>query len=287
MMQTAEKQPVSTNFELSQTDFQKLSKIVESTSGILLPESKKGLVKSRLQKRLRELKLNNYGEYINLVSSSSGAEEMSELISAISTNVTSFNREAHHFKHFEANVVPQIVSNIQAGQSARVWSAGCSNGSEPFTIACSVMNKFPGVSKDRFQILATDIDKYSLETARSGLYNHDMVSKMPPEALERYFSKEGESYRVNPDLQRLVAFKYLNLMTPWPIKKKYDAIFCRNVMIYFSEDVQADLLWRFSQHLNPGAFIYIGHSERIVGPAANHFTPVGATTYRYEAGGIG
>lgn len=285
MSATAQKQLPATNLDLSESDFQQISDIIDQACGIVLSEGKKGLVKSRLQKRIRELGLQTYADYIALVRSEHGADEMSELVSAISTNVTSFNREEHHFSHFEAAVIPKLVKMISNGETIRIWSAGCSNGSEPFTVACRLAEAISTVNRKNCKILATDIDKYSLATGNSGLYSADMVTKMPSETIGRWFTEQDGNFQISRKLQELVSFKYLNLIQPWPITKQYDAIFCRNVMIYFSEAIQESLFQKFSKHLKPGAFLYIGHSERVVGPAAHHFKPVGATTYRFEPGG--
>lgn len=271
--------------ELSLPDFNTIAGIVRKNAGIDLNEAKLGLVKSRLQKRLRTLDLMTFRDYINLVNSSNGAAELDELICAISTNVTSFNREPHHFVHFRETVLPGLIKKMKARESVRIWSAGCSNGSEAFTIACAVLEAYPDALKCDFKILASDIDKYSLETGRNGIYSQDMVAKMPSSSMDKWFQKVDRGFEIDPKLRSMVAFKTLNLMAPWPIRKKYDAIFCRNVLIYFTQEDQASLFSKFTQHLLEDAFMYIGHSERVVGKATANLTSVGATTYQYRSKG--
>lgn len=271
--------------DLNLSDFNAISGIVRKNAGIDLNEAKLGLVKSRLQKRLRILGFSSFRDYLNLVNSSSGGAELEELICAISTNVTSFNREPHHFVHFRETVLPIIIKKLKARQSVRIWSAGCSNGSEAFTVACAVLDAYPEALNCDFKILASDIDKYSLETGRNGIYSADMVAKMPDTAKDKWFTKTGRDFAIDPKLRSMVSFKTLNLMAPWPLRKKYDAIFCRNVLIYFTQEDQARLFSKFTQHLLEDAFMYIGHSERVIGEATKELISVGATTYKYNSKG--
>ncbi|WP_035267006.1 protein-glutamate O-methyltransferase CheR [Ahrensia sp. 13_GOM-1096m] len=265
--------------ELSLADFATIAKIVQDLSGIQLSERKLGLVKSRLQKRLRVQRLSDFGSYIRLVQSPDGRDELEELICAISTNVTGFNREPHHFTHFRENLVEKLAKKLTNGESVRIWSAGCSNGSEAHTIACAMLDAFPKVANYDFRILATDIDKYSLNVGRSGLYSADMVSKMPSNTLSKWFKVVDGSYQLAQAPRDLVSFKHLNLMNSWPLKRKYDAIFCRNVLIYFSHEDQEKLFNKFADHLLPEGQFFIGHSERVIGSATDKFKSIGSTTY--------
>lgn len=276
----------SYNNDLTDADFNEIAKLVTGMVGIQITESKRGLVKSRLQKRLRVLGLNTFKDYVDLIKSPAGNDELEELISAISTNVTAFNREPHHFEHFRNEVLPGLIKKLQSNQSVRLWSAGCSNGSEPYTLACSILDALPSANKYDIQILATDIDKYSLETGRSGIYTEDMVAKMPSDKAKGWFSKTENGYEVHPDARSLVSFKTLNLINDWPLRKQYDAIFCRNVMIYFSTEDQGKIISKFTNHLLPEAYLYIGHSERVVGPAEDKLISVGATTYQFMPNGV-
>ena len=266
--------------ELSEQHFETIARLVREVSGIQLREGKLGLVRSRLSKRLRENGIDNYSKYIDLVRSRAGEEEMEELICAMSTNVTGFNREPHHFEHFKLQVLPSIIKKLLSGAAVRIWSAGCSNGSEPHTAACAVLDVLPDASKHDFRILATDIDKYSLETGRSGHYSNDMVSKLAPETRKKWFVKTKTGFQLHDDPRSLVTFKTLNLLKPWPLKRAYDVIFCRNVLIYFSHEDQSKLFVKFADHLSAGAHFYIGHSERVAGPALGKLNSIGATTYQ-------
>lgn len=284
-MNTAVQRASDGGVDLNLSDFNAISGIVRKNAGIDLNEAKLGLVKSRLQKRLRINGFGNFRDYLNLVNSPAGSAELEELICAISTNVTSFNREPHHFVHFRETVLPHLIKKLKARQSVRIWSAGCSNGSEAFTVACAVLEAYPEALNCDFKILASDIDKYSLETGRNGIYSADMVAKMPDTAKDKWFIKNGRDFEIDPKLRSMVSFKTLNLMAPWPIRKKYDAIFCRNVLIYFTQEDQARLFSRFTQHLLEDAFMYIGHSERVIGEATKSLISVGATTYKYSSKG--
>ena len=205
-----------------------------------------------------------------------------EMISAITTNVTDFAREPHHFTHFKNQVLPDLMDKARNGGSVRLWSAGCSNGSEPFTLACAVLDAFPDVGNYDFRILATDIDKYSINTAKSGEYKREMVEKLPKETVGRWFSRSGDLFKIDDRVRDLVHFKILNLVDQWPLQKKYDVIFCRNVLIYFTQEDQGKIIERFSQYMNPYSYLYIGHSERIIGKTATMFKSTGVTAYRYE-----
>ena len=272
-------------FSLSEDQFSDIAKVVKDECGIHLPKAKLGLTVTRLQKRITALGLNSFAEYISLVNSKDGKPEIEEMISKITTNVTSFNRESHHFDHFRQNVLPDLMRSASDGESVRLWSAGCSDGREPYTLACLIIEAFPEVHKYDFKILATDIDKYSLAKARSGKYTSDMVASLPPGYAERWFEKSGSDFKVNHQLRSLVQFNLLNLMSPWPMKKEFDAIFCRNVLIYFSTEDQGYILDKFSQHLKKGCHLYLGHSERVVGAATAVYRQVGVTIHLHEPKG--
>ena len=268
--------------ELSTKDFEVVASLVHEASGIQLNDRKRGLVKSRLQNRLRTLQLSAFAEYVAYVQSSEGHDELEELICAISTNVTSFDREPHHFEHFRGQVLPGLIEKLKRGQSVRLWSAGCSNGSEAYTLAFSVIEAFPDVSRADFLILATDIDKYSLAAGQQGIYSEDLVSKLSSKTIQNGFEAVEGGYQVSERVRSLVRFKYLNLMEPWPLRRNYEVIFCRNVLIYFSQERQTTLFSQFADRLVPGGHFYIGHSERVIGPANSRFSSIGLTTYQLE-----
>jgi len=265
-------------------DFSELYTLIRNECGIDLDESKNSLISARLQTRYRALKLNSYRSYLRYLHSTSDKTEMEELISCVTTNVTSFGRESHHFEFFESQVMPDLMSRAKRGECIRLWSAGCSNGSEPYTIACSVLETFPEVAKYDFKILATDIDKYCLQTGKTGEYPREQVEKLPSRIVDSWFIPTGNSLRVDPQLQKLVQFNSLNLLKPWPMNRKLDAVFCRNVIIYFSADGQADIFSNLAEHMKPGAHLFIGHSEKISGRSGPRFTNVDRTTYQFDVG---
>ena len=274
-------------YVLTDKQFAAIATLVRDEAGINLTEAKRDLVYSRLVKRLRRLRMADFGAYLDFVSAGTGAEERRELISAITTNVTNFYREPHHFEHLERTVMPGVVEKLTRGEPVRMWSAGCSDGREPYTIACTVLQTLPDVSRHNFRILASDIDHNSLEKAKQGRYSAEMVSKMPPSVRDRFFKRAGDVAEAGPQLRELIAFRFLNLLDEWPFKQKFDVIFCRNVLIYFEQDLQARIFSRFASVLKPEGHLYIGHSERVSGPASNIFRQIGVTTYKHlPAGGL-
>ncbi|TCD16237.1 CheR family methyltransferase [Oricola cellulosilytica] len=286
LQQAPKRNDLGREYTLSDKDFASIAKFVKTEAGINLTEAKRDLVYSRLVKRLRALQLEGFGTYIDLVASPEGASERSELISAITTNVTNFYREPHHFDHLRSVAVPDMVKRMAAGEPGRIWSAGCSDGREPYTIACTVLEAMPDAAKRNFKILASDIDHKSLASAKAGRYNAEMASKMPKNVHDKFFVRSANGVEAGREISELIAFRYLNLLTEWPFKQKFDIIFCRNVLIYFEPDLQAQLIARFCSVLKPDGYLYIGHSERASGPALQHLEQVGVTTYHHiPAGG--
>lgn len=281
---TKQDRPASGEFPLTSQAFGSIADIVRKECGIDLGDNKMGLVKSRLQKRLRQLGMRDFSQYVEFLRSDRTGDELGELVSAISTNVTKFNREAHHFEHFRQVVVPPLIERLRRSEKVLLWSAGCSNGSEPYTLACIMLDMFPDVVTAPFRILATDIDKQSLRAGVSGLYQPDMISSLSEKFVSKHFNESEGKYQISDSAKKLVTFRPLNLMSDWPMRKLYDALFCRNVLIYFSPEDQERLYQRFLGRLKPGAFLYIGHSERVTGPALDHLRSVGATTYQKTAG---
>ena len=269
-------------FSLSDKHFAAISTLVRDEVGINLTEAKRDLVYSRLVKRLRALRLDGFSAYIDLIGSDSGTGERQELISAITTNVTNFYREPHHFEHLRTQAIPDIKDRLAAGETGRIWSAGCSDGREPYTIACTILQEIPDALRRDLKILASDIDHRSLEVAKAGRYNAEIVSKMPRDVLDRFFKRNQNGAEAGPDVRALIAFRFLNLLGDWPFKQNFDVIFCRNVLIYFEPDLQAQIIARFCSVLKPGGYLYIGHSERVSGIASSSLKQVGITTYRHE-----
>ncbi|MBL4890908.1 MAG: protein-glutamate O-methyltransferase [Rhizobiaceae bacterium] len=286
-MSAAEKQEFSDRaYILTDADFSAISALVLEKSGIHLGDAKKDLVYSRLTKRIRTQKLSGFGEYLDFVKSGKGAAEREELISAITTNVTNFNREGHHFEHFSDHVAPSIIERARRGKPIRMWSAACSDGREPFTLAMSLLNKMPEAGNFDIKILATDIDRKSIQIANTGQYTADMVNRLDRATVDKWFEPAGDMMQVKQVVRNMVQFNVLNFLDDWPMKRKFDVIFCRNALIYFKADMQEKIFDGFTRFLNDDAYMYIGHSERIVGRAVDKFKSVGPTSFQYKPKGI-
>lgn len=259
---------------LSDSDFQQIVQIASKEAGLAIPEGKKSLVQSRVVRRMRALGISDCGTY--LAKLKGNATETKNLISALTTNVSHFFREAHHFDFVRDTILRKPTSKL------RFWSAGCSNGQEPYSLAMEVLKALPDADKRDVLILATDIDKNVLQKAASGIYTGSETSGIPDAERSKHFKAlDGDRFEASSQLKQLIRFRYLNLNGPtWPMKGPFDAIFCRNVVIYFSEATQA-LLWpRFHTLLKPGGALLLGHSERINPVANSGFESAGVTTYR-------
>ncbi|MFK5979671.1 MAG: protein-glutamate O-methyltransferase [Rhizobiaceae bacterium] len=286
-MSAAEKhEPAERAYVLTDTDFSAISALVLQQSGIHLGDAKKDLVYSRLTKRIRIRKLAGFGEYLKFVKSGAGTAEREELISAITTNVTNFNREGHHFEHFSTHVAPGLIERARRGEPIRMWSAACSDGREPFTLAMSLLNRMPEAGNFNIKILATDIDKKSIQTANTGQYTAEMVNRLDRKTVEKWFEPSGDMMQVKQVVRNMVQFNVLNFLDDWPMKRKFDVIFCRNALIYFKADMQETIFDGFTRFLHDDAYMYIGHSERIVGRAVDKFKSVGPTSFQYKPKGI-
>jgi len=275
-------------FELSQDDFRRIAAAIHKDAGIYLPEAKATLVYARLAKRLRALGLTSFREYSDLVCGPSGAEERREMLAALTTNVTRFFRESHHFEHLKTQVLPSLLKQAVRGGRVRIWSAACSSGQEPYSIALTILSLMPDAAARDIRVLATDIDPYMIAKGRKGEYSADALTDVPAELRSKFFRPvrgHGEtSWRVADELQSLVTFRQLNLIEPWPMSGTFHAIFCRNVVIYFNEATQQAIWSNFVPKLELGGALYLGHSERITGPAAASLRSVGVSTYSLKSG---
>ena len=272
-------------FGFDRSDFAFIATTLYEGAGISLPASKANLVYSRLAKRLRALGLESFRDYCALVGSEEGTEERSQMIAALTTNVTRFFREPHHFDHLRAKVVEPIAAEIKQGRRLRIWSAGCSSGQEPYSIALSILSLLPDARAYDVKILATDINPLVLDTARKASYPAEEVVSVPADLRRSWMENVGSgAMRLDEAPRGLVTFRPLNLIGAWPMKGPFDAVFCRNVVIYFDEKTQMRLLTRISTLLRPGGYLYLGHSERMVGPAEALFRLDGTTTYRKLGG---
>ena len=273
-------------FAFSDADFRSLAQFAYEQAGIALADSKRNLVYSRLSRRLRALGLTSFRQYREYLAAN--ASELESFINAISTNLTKFFREAHHFDHFRTHVAVPFVQAAHGvvGRRLRVWSAGCSTGEEPYTIGVVLKREIRNIDRHDIRILATDIDTEVIGKGSRGRYPVSSIDEVP-KTYREYFQPVGgdrksENVIVGEEIRNLVTFRRLNLMEPWPFTGNFDAIFCRNVMIYFDGATKAALIDRFTQKIKPGGLLYIGHSESLIGLHPG-LRLIGRTIYRREA----
>lgn len=270
---------MSAEFDFTQSDFSKISSLAHQLFGLNLESSKRQLVYSRLSKRLRKLEVSSFKEYLEIVKNSNSDEEIDHFLSALTTNVTHFFRENHHFAMIEDQILPVLLSN---GDPIRLWSAGCSAGPEPISMAITISEYTSKTYAKDIKILATDIDKKILQKAQGGFYSDTEISGVPDHLLSKYFIRceKPRGFKVKKSILDLISFRQLNLVGDWPIRSKFDVIFCRNVAIYFDKDTQDSLWEKFSNQLKPKGHLMIGHSERISGSALDSLNADGVTTYQ-------
>ncbi|SMX46196.1 CheR family methyltransferase [Maliponia aquimaris] len=267
----------------SDADFRAIAELAQARFGLNLAESKKPLVYSRLSRRLKSRQVTSFSDYLALLNRRDEEAERLELISALTTNVTSFFRERHHFDTLREALAGDLGKRARDGGRVRIWSAGCSSGQEPYSIAMTVLEAVPEAARLDLRILATDIDPKIVEKARAGAYPAEEVAGIPAGPRGKWLSAlPGDETRhaVSADLKALITFNELNLVNSWPVKGPFDVIFCRNVAIYFSQQTQQTLWQRFIAMLPPGGLLFIGHSERVSGPALQDVQGVGITSYR-------
>ena len=267
-------------------DYEFIRRLVYDRSRINLGPNKAELVRSRVQKRLRALGMENFQSYCRLLESAAGEEEMTALLDVISTNVTDFFREVQHFDFLEAIVLPEWHRKTGSRLPFRVWSAACSSGEEPYSIAILLSEYGRTHRALDWSVTATDISTRMLTAAEQAVYRSDRVKLPDSEWLARYFQKgvgarEG-FYRVKPGPREHVDFRHLNLFHwPYPFTEKFDVIFCRNVMIYFDRDTQQQLVPRLAEQLTPGGHLFVGHSESLIG-IGRSLKSVQPSVYRHE-----
>jgi chemotaxis protein methyltransferase CheR len=269
-------------FEFGDEDFQALRKLVREVTGISLSEQKRELVYGRLARRLRALNLRSFREYRQMLAGDVGGE-LVQFCNAITTNLTAFFREPHHFEHLKNEVLTPLLQKTGGARRMRIWSAGCSTGEEAYSIAMTVLETVKDIERWDIRILATDLDSDVLDKASVGVYTAERLRLLSPERRERFFTPHPHgrepSFEVRPELRRLITLKQLNLMHPFPHKGPLDAIFCRNVVIYFDKDTQRDLIARVSRLQRPGHVLFLGHSETLF-KVSMDYTLIGRTIYR-------
>jgi chemotaxis protein methyltransferase CheR len=270
-------------FAFSDAEFQTIARMLRAEAGIEMPPSKEPLVYSRLAKRLRALGLDSFKRYIALVEDA-GSDERANMLAALTTNVTRFWREPHHFEDLRRRVLPPLAERARAGGRVRIWSAGCSTGMEPYSIGMCVLEAIPDAASRDVKILATDINARVLAEGRAGRYPKDALADAPEALRQRWFEATPDGrLQAAASLRSLISFRELNLMGEWPMKGPFDVIFCRNVAIYFDEPTQCAIWERMAKLLPVGGRLSIGHSERIGGPAAAIMLSDGVTSYTRAA----
>ena len=269
-------------FAFGHEDFEALRSLVKQLTGINLSDQKRELVYGRLARRLRALQLKSFAEYREVLAND-GGKEIVELCNAITTNLTAFFREPHHFEYLREQVLLPCAADPSRPKRLRIWSAGCSTGEEPYSIAMTILETLPDVRRWDIRILATDLDSDVLERGRRGSYAADRVRGLNPERIARFFSQREERkelyYQVNPDVAALITFKQLNLMHPLPMKGPLDLIFCRNVVIYFDKDTQRSLFARVAHLQRAGDLLFLGHSESLF-KVSEDYALIGRTIHR-------
>jgi len=276
--------------DITDEEFQAFRSLVYKSTGLYLKDGKRTLLRSRLMKRLRHHGYANFARYYqHLQRDDPSGSELQEMINAVTTHKTSFFREPHHFEYFRDEL---LLPAQAAGTSRtlRVWSAGCSSGEEPYTIAITIADSLQRLASWDVKILASDIDTDVIDKARRGIYPSEAVSELSPALVKRHFLRGKDNYagfvRVKPELSRLVTFMRVNLLEEsWGFRGQFDAIFCRNVMIYFERDLQHKLLKHFARHVKPGGLFFAGHSENLFW-ASDLLDPVGRTVYRVRQAGV-
>ena len=268
---------------LEQAAFDRLAALAHREAGLAIAPSKSAMVRTRLARRLRALRIGSYDEYTALVESDAGQAERREMISALTTNVSHFFREDHHFTRLQEEVFPGLRKRLAQGDRVRFWSAGCSNGQEPYSLAMSFLEAGPLPANADFRILATDIDPKVVAFGRAGRYHERMMSGLGDAHRQAYFTpcpQDPSHHVISQKLKSLVVFRELNLLHKWPMGGKFDVIFCRNVVIYFDADTQTRLWHRFAGALHPDAWMFLGHSERVSETCLNLFHNRGVTAYQ-------
>jgi chemotaxis protein methyltransferase CheR len=266
-------------------DFQAISEITYREAGIVLPAGKAMLVYSRLAPLVRNSGCATFGSYVMRIREN--AAERHKAICALTTNHTFFYREAHHFDHFRETVRPQLLRRLDQGGKVRMWSAGCSSGEETWSLAMTLLgpDRAAGqaIARRDVRILASDIAAHALTRAEAARYRGEDLKPVPDALRRAWTRREGEDVDIAPDVRALVRFRALNLLGDWPMQGRFDVIFCRNVMIYFDNPTKERLVARFAGMLAGEGTLYVGHSERVTGPALDHLVSTAPTVYRRRA----
>ncbi len=271
-------------FDLTENDFKFIAGVIYDHAGIVLSDKKRDLVHSRLGRRLRALQLESFKEYCQYIISPKGSDELMAMTNALTTNLTSFYREAHHFEHLKNIALPEIKTLAsQNGRRLRLWSSACSTGEEPYSIAMTLLES--GIDRRHWdaRILATDLNTEVLSAASAGLYSAEVCEKLPSDLRQCFIDARPQNgkFSIKSEVKGFITFKQLNLLGPWPMRQLFDVVFCRNVLIYFDNETKSKLIDRFIRLLRPGGWLYLGHSETLNGHHEG-LTLTGRTIYRRE-----
>jgi chemotaxis protein methyltransferase CheR len=273
-------------FSLSTAEFTRIRERVYRVAGISLSDAKRTLVVSRLSRILKSLGLDSFDRYVDYLEAHGSPDDDQKFVNALTTNLTRFYREDHHFDHLADHVGALIAKKPRLAANGRprlrIWSAGCSTGQEPYTIGLSLLDRFPELRRWDFKILATDIDSNVVEKAATGIYPESELNGLSPDRIALFAKGAPGTIAIPAPVRELMTFKILNLMAPWPFRGPFDAVFCRNVAIYFDKPTQGQLFDRLGQVLAPDGFLYIGHSENLTAVSGG-FRLVGKTVYQLKA----
>lgn len=273
--------------QITETEFQKIRTLVYEKAGINLHTGKKSLVQARLGKIIRRRGLGGFRKYFDLIEQDKSGNLLVELLDAISTNHTYFFREDDHLNWLSDRIIPEILElSPSPREEVRIWSAGCSTGEEPYTLAIHLKEESTLPKNLRLKILATDLSTKVIQIADRGEYAEEKLKKIPSHMRERYFTRvnngHSEGYhQVVPAVRNLITFRKLNLLSPFPFRKQFDVIFCRNVMIYFDREIQQQVVNKFAEVIKPGGYMVVGHSESLSG-VTHPFRYIAPTVYRKE-----
>jgi len=269
-------------FAFDAADHAAIASLVHEQIGIVLSPAKTQLVYGRLAPRVRAAGLDRFADYVRLIHNDDA--ERRRAVDALTTNHTAFFRERHHYDHFLADAWPALAGRLATGGRVRLWSAACSSGEEPVSLAMAILgaDRAAGIRLARrdLRILATDISDKALNLARTGRYPAAAIQDVPPALRTAWLRRQSDTAAVHPEALATIAYRPLNLLERWPIRRPFDAIFCRNVMIYFDEPTKQQLQSRLADQLVDGGLLYIGHSEHLSTGVAERFVSVGRTAFR-------
>ncbi len=267
-------------FKFTQDDFNFLRGVVKTETGIISDEGKYTMYYSRLSRRVRKLKLPDFAAYRQFLANNLATESI-ELVNAVTTNLTAFYREEHHFDFLAETLVAEKIKNND--KSIRIWSAACSTGEEPYSIAMTIVDSIKDIDQWDIKIYATDIDSNVVKTAKAGVYNVERIDSLDPKRVKTHMKKGAGSnagfIKMNDKVKSLVRFNQMNLLKPWSINEKMDVIFCRNVVIYFDKETKVSLVGRFYNQLKKNGYLLMGHSESLHG-ISEQYDLLGKTIYQ-------